>query len=79
VGCRYGKAALLTRHEAAEPIRFMRLLTTDEACDYLGISRLKLWKLRQAGQIRAQKLGYRTLRYSMRELDRYLARKLERP
>ena len=53
-----------------------RLLTTQEAADYLGISSSFLERDRWAGaQIPFVRVGRRTVRYQLSELDNYLAGK----
>lgn len=51
-----------------------RLLTTQEAADYLGISSSFLERDRWAGaQIPFVRVGRRTVRYQLSELDNYIA------
>ncbi len=53
-----------------------RLLTTQEAADYLGISSSFLERDRWAGaQIPFVRVGRRTVRYQLSELDNYIAGK----
>ena len=46
-------------------------LKPKEAADMLGISERTLWSLREAGKIKAKKIG-RAVRYAKSELIRFL-------
>lgn len=50
-----------------------QLLTTDQAANYLGVSRAFLERDRWAGaQVPFVKVGARTVRYRMADLDEYI-------
>jgi excisionase family DNA binding protein len=53
------------------------VLTTKETCAFLKVSRTTLWQLRRRRELRAIKRGG-ILRWSMRELQRWLDRNQEK-
>lgn len=55
-----------------------RLMTVDQACAYLGISRNTFYRLVRQGQLRPTRVGCR-LRLSAREIERYLDRMTLKP
>jgi len=50
-----------------------RLLTYAQASEMLGISRVTLYRLLRAGEIRSVRLSPQTCRIPVEELDRYVA------
>ena len=58
---------------SGQPAKTPRPLTTAEACEFLRCSRWTLRKFCREGQIRPKRVG-RQLRYSLRELERFLDR-----
>ena len=64
---------LLEELDAREDAPPDRLLTADEACARLSISRTTLWHLRQRGEIKAVALG-RAVRFQASDVDALLAR-----
>ncbi|SFQ55724.1 DNA binding domain-containing protein, excisionase family [Roseivivax halotolerans] len=48
------------------------LLTADQACDYLGIRKSKLYQLMADGEIRGGKLGRRRM-FRVADLEAYVA------
>jgi len=49
-----------------------RVLKPADAAAYLGVSQSTLYRLVRAGKIRRAKLMPQTVRYEVRELDRFL-------
>jgi excisionase family DNA binding protein len=50
-----------------------RLLTREQAMEFLQISETTLWQLTRAGELRPTRIG-RAVRYSRRELERFVSR-----
>jgi len=58
---------------AAETASVPQFLTTEDVCERLRISRMKLYELRQEdGFPKPARLGYRTLRWREDEIDDWL-------
>ncbi len=49
-------------------------LTESEACDFLNVSRVTLWKLRKAGEIPTVISGGKKLLFLREDLEAYLRR-----
>jgi excisionase family DNA binding protein len=60
----YGMETPLRKFESANP-----LLTDREACEYLRLCPRQLYELRKRGLIPFVKIGGRTVRYRLRDLD----------
>ena len=52
----------------------VRLLTVEEACRLLNVSRSLLWKARKRGELRAVYLG-RAVRFRLSDLEAWLEQK----
>jgi|GEM_PF-2062444 len=56
---------------------FPLLLTGEQVCGELAISRVTLWRLVKAGDIKSVRLGRRCIRFSRDELRAYLVSSIE--
>lgn len=56
-----------------------KLLSTDELCEYLGVTRTWVWDKVQAREIPAIRLSQRLLRFRRSDIDDYLATKSVAP
>lgn len=61
--------------ETLTPLHPKLLLTMREACQMLGMCRQTLAKLVKRGEIRVTRWGTRSVRFPVRELERFLERR----
>lgn len=57
----------------AESTTLPRLLTSREAASYLGIGARQLWALQNCGAIPHIRVGTRTVRFAIDDLDQFIA------
>ena len=49
-----------------------RLLTDKQTAEYLGIGKSTLWKYVASGDIKVVKLGHRSTRFDINDIDQYI-------
>lgn len=64
---------MTSRTNTEPPTAQAQLLTPEDVASILQISPRAVRRLHQAGQLRATRLGYRTVRYTTAEVDRFIA------
>ncbi len=53
--------------------RITKLMTEEQVCEYLGLSKVSLWRQRKAGMIAFRRCGGRVL-YTSDDVDEFLER-----
>jgi excisionase family DNA binding protein len=66
------KAAVLSALEESGVTRLPRLMTQDQAAEYLGIEPAGVGRLRHFGKLKSVKISERVFRFDVADLDAYV-------